>query len=384
MEQSRYAEHATAVICQANNVPTNKGLREYKLPKNISNCRIKNYYSQSTENEISLRARILELESICRDHGIDPALSTRSAVLHSPTNDHSTRIEGGNRTERSGELSLESAGSHPNLVPTPVSMGVDSHEVTAMGTIESDDGFVSPSNASQNFYGRSSAAYFLQEACITIGILPNKRSSVRPIAVGNPTPLDKHSLSQLSNFQLPTRTLADHLIQCYLKRVYYLYPYFHLPAFEHSYDNLWLPEEKRVPIPTSFLGLGIGEAECGSADSIVFHAALNAIFALGCPFSDLPDADKVPASEVFFNRAKAHMGTDLIEMNHLGVVQTLLLVAQALQGTSFPNRCWNASGIAHRMALAMGLHLENGDAVEEELKTIIRRRTWYGCITMEV
>lgn len=341
------------------------------------------YFRIPSESEAALRRRIQQLEAICQDHGIDPVSLSRSAPQRSTTSEESTFMVNSDRSEIHYAVSLESAGSQTALVPTPLSTAGDSNGVTAMGTIESDDGFNSLSNSSQSFYGGSSAAFFLHDACRTMGLLSNKRHTVRTSAINEQASPGRHSWAKIGNFQLPTRTLADHLVQCYMQRVYYLYPYFHLPAFEHCYKNLWLAEDRRIRMPADFVGLGIGETKNGNPDSIIFHAALNAIFALGCPFSDMPDSDKIAASEVFFNRAKTHMGTDLLEMNDLGVVQVLLLVAQALQGTSFPNRCWNASGIACRIAVAIGLHVDAGYAPDETLDKTIRRRTWYGCITME-
>lgn len=345
---------------------------------------VHDYFRIASESEAALRRRIQQLESICQDHGIDPVSSSRSAPQRSTASEESTSVVNSDRSEINCEVSvsLESTGSQRTLVPTPSTAG-DSNGVTAMGTIVNDDGFNSLSNSSQSFYGGSSAAFFLHDACRTMGLLSNKRSTMKTSAINEQAPRSGHSWAKIGNFQLPTRTLADHLVQCYMQRVYYLYPYFHLPAFEHCYKNLWLAEDRRIRMPASFVGLGIGETKNGNPDSIIFHAALNAIFALGCPFSDMPDSDKVAASEVFFNRAKTHIGTDLLEMNDLGVVQVLLMVAQALQGTSFPNRCWNASGNACRIGVAIGLHVDAGYTPDETLDKTIRRRTWYGCITME-
>ncbi|SPQ24490.1 cd129f82-9bba-4a71-acdc-d57eeb06dec4 [Thermothielavioides terrestris] len=66
------------------------------------------------------------------------------------------------------------------------------------------------------------------------------------------------------------------------------------------------------------------------------------MFAIGAQFSDLRPKDKISATETFFNRGKAFVGLDFIDMHNVGVVQSLLLMALMLQGTPFPSRCWNA------------------------------------------
>lgn len=258
--------------------------------------------------------------------------------------------------------------------------------ITAMGTIDSDDALSKLWDTNRNFYGGSSAALFLHDVCSTIGLRPAQRPPATnpPAGQSQAASASKQSIAHVANFQLPPRALADHLLECYIDRVYYLYPYFHLPAFRSAYNNLWLPADKWSKPPETYDGLGIGSGRSGGADTIVFHAALNAIFALGCPFSDLPDSNKITASEAFFNRSAAHMGTDLLEFNDLGVVQTLLLVSQALQGTSFPNKCWNAVGISCRMAFAIGLHVDPRYSADESLEANIRRRTWHGCITIDM
>lgn len=117
---------------------------------------------------------------------------------------------------------------------------------------------------------------------------------------------------------------------------------------------------------------------------MVFHCALNAIFALACHFSDIPPADREATSDMFFQKTKSFLGIGLIEHNSLCVVQTLLIVALYLQSTAFPDRCWNSVGIACRLAQGLGLHVDESDGKGSSLEAEVRRRTWYCCVILDV
>ncbi|EPE05020.1 fungal specific transcription factor [Ophiostoma piceae UAMH 11346] len=303
--------------------------------------------------------------------------------------------------------------------------------VTAMGTILTEDDLDADSTE-ETFYGRSSAASFLKEAA---GSLRNQSSAAglnRPgpttftqggfLSTGTPLPAAQPmlKLTDVDRFALPPRTLADHFLERFFTHVFYQYPFFDRDAFEEAYKSLWQsssnlnrsgfdqrPATTPSPANTSnnrggdmaagdgggpassqLEGVGLGGKEC-SVGSIVFHCALNSVFALGCCFSDLPTSERAAALDVFANRSKSFVGLDLIDENNLGVVQAMLIISLVLQGTPFPNRCWNAVGMAARVAQGLGLHSDEAIASRRTLRgdervRQIRRRTWQGCVVMDV
>lgn len=284
----------------------------------------------------------------------------------------------------SAHLDSPAYQNEPNAMnPTPSATSCASG-VTAMGTLADDSGLTNLAEISHDFYGGSSVASFLHETCHNMSLRPGQRVSAKQATHPDHRQPSQFRFANVANFQLPPRSLADHLIGCYFERVYYLYPFFDRTAFDYAYNCLWQPSNTASVTPDRFRDLGIGSPLVGDSNTVVFHAALNAIFALGCPFSNLPASEKVSSAEVFFSRSKSHFGFDLLEMHNLGVVQVLLLVAQALQGTSFPNRCWNAVGGAYRIALALGLHTDSPYSEGESHDKEIRRRTWHGCITLDM
>lgn len=281
--------------------------------------------------------------------------------------------------------------SSGNVYPSP---SLNSHgNVTAMGAISAgDDGECTDSPRDQ-YYGNSSVASFMRLAGDSIPIrsylqaLKRKEddtpgSSYRDAGLWRDINFPTTGL-QFDDYSLPPRPLADHLLECFWDRVYCLYPFFHRPSFEQAYENLWGSSKWAKPeLPELNIGLG-GTFDSGH-QSIVFHCALNAIFSLGCHFSDIPAAEREAAAYSFFLRSKRFVGLDLLDTGTIGVVQTLLIISLLLQSTPYPNRCWNAIGVACRVALGLGLHETATQSSLKPLEKEIRRRTWHGCVIMDM
>ncbi len=259
--------------------------------------------------------------------------------------------------------------------------------VTAMGTVSTEGDAFHTFDVANEFYGSSSAASFMKEACTSVKVHRRPHTETNTISVpaflanwARPEPL---SLAQANKFALPPRNLADHLLDRFWDRVYCLYPFFHKPTFLRAYESLWRPSHdlpSEPPIP----GLGLGSCQGANAGTIVFHSALNTAFALGAHFSDLAQKDKAAAIETFFNRSKAFVGLDFIDMHNVGVVQSLLLMTLFLQSTPFPSRCWNSVGLACRVGQGLGLHTDAGHTTRPPLETEIRRRTWHACVMFDM
>jgi Fungal specific transcription factor domain len=72
----------------------------------------------------------------------------------------------------------------------------------------------------------------------------------------------------------------------------------------------------------------------------------------------------------------------------MGVVQALLMVAQYLQSTLYPNRYWNAVGVACCIAQGLGLHVDHAEgsrnALRNALELEMQRRVWHACVMMDM
>ena len=260
--------------------------------------------------------------------------------------------------------------------------------VTAMGTASAitDCGL----DSSDHFYGTSSVVSFSQQIYQTQQHLSGRADSIaNQASVAATTRPSQDTLSELltsipiskpDDYFLPPRVLADHLLNCYWNRVHCLYPFVHQPSFISRYNSLWSSDTHGVP-QKSISRIGLGGTGCSAS---AFYCALNSIFALGCQFSDLQLAQREVLSETFFRRSKKLLRIDILDEGSLALIQTLLIVAQFLQSTQFPNRCWNVVGLACRMAQGFGLHLDGTNENRSFLEVEMRRRTWYGCITLDL
>lgn len=287
-------------------------------------------------------------------------------------------------------------GSFQFLPAHMYSSPLNSHgSVTAMGSISVADDRECADSPREQYYGNSSAASFMRLARDSVPIR-SYLQALRQVDHNTPTTLNRDmglwqdmnttatpSGFQISDFSLPPRPLADHLLDCYWERIYCLYPFFHRPSFEQAYENLWGSAKWPKPeLPDLNIGLG-GSFDSGT-QSIVFHTALNAIFALSCHFSDIPAGERETAAYSFFLRAKRFVGLDLLDTGTIGVVQTFLIVALLLQSTPYTDRCWNAIGLACRVGQGLGLHETTTQKSITPLEKEIRRRTWHGCVMMDM
>lgn len=265
--------------------------------------------------------------------------------------------------------------------PSPI------EEVTAMGAISAVEEMTNKPSPAREYYGSSSAASLMR---LVNSSLPQSRQTLGPqnnstlIDIGGSKSNIQGSLPhcQVDDFSLPSRPLADRLLQFYWDRVYLLYPFIHRSSFETIYENLWRSARERQT-QTPSLAVGLGSQIEFDTHPMVFHCALNVMFALGCHFSDIPFAEREGLVERFFLQSKRLLGTQILETNTLGLVQCFLTMSLFLQSTPFPNRCWNAVGIACRVAESIGLHVESVSNSMMPLEREIRRRTWHGCVLID-
>jgi hypothetical protein len=332
----------------------------------------------------TLHQRIKELEDICLKAGVpiqthaspgceQPSQSSRqgiavageteSAAESTARNMGSTSFEVSERPNhgrlerpQQGKTSTErSAGEQrdsTNLHESPLFNDNEGH-ITGMGQISVPDGESKSRSTRVQFYGDSSTASLMRLARESMPLRLADSSHAEPAF--NTKLQDTFTDYRLDEFVMPPRALADHLLNCFFEKVYILYPFFDRPSFEAAYRNIWCAEdEPKTHITDLRIGLG-SKADSGSK-SIVFHCALNMIFALGCHFADIAPDEREPVAHSFFLRAKRFIGLDILELSTLGVVQTLLISALYLQSSPYPSRCWNSVGVACRVALGLGLH----------------------------
>lgn len=192
-----------------------------------------------------------------------------------------------------------------------------------------------------------------------------------------------NAATSVDDYSLPPRVLADRILTLYWTRVHSLYPFVHKSSFISFYNSLWAPEpENQSNQIKSLLDVGLGGADHSTA---VFYSALNAIFALGCEFADITAAERSTLSDTFFRRCKNLIHVDILDGGNLAMVQSLLLVSLYLHGTQSPNRCWNVVGLACRMARGLGMSMKSSSGGDMSVMEVeVRRRTWHGCVMLDM
>ncbi|KAE8152323.1 fungal-specific transcription factor domain-containing protein [Aspergillus avenaceus] len=215
---------------------------------------------------------------------------------------------------------------------------------------------------------------------LQIGQRPRNSMTISPIMQDTPCGLAR---AQVDSFLLPPRDLADHLMNCFWERVYCLYPFVDRPAVQEAYESLWVVAP-RPSTRSRELNIGLGSKSDSGPRSPVFISAMNMIFALGCQFADIPVTDRGVIAQAFFLRAKKHMGLDMLEIRTLGVVQTLLITVLYLQSVPDPHTCWDLVGMACRIAQGLEIHEPQPNTFKDPLELEIQRRTWHGCVLMDL
>ncbi|KIW44027.1 uncharacterized protein PV06_05070 [Exophiala oligosperma] len=270
-----------------------------------------------------------------------------------------------------------------------------SSPVDAMGTAIRGGSF--RCDPTDEYYGQSSVVSLMKEVSQHQGsdsqpAFVDDRLS-RPTRTRQYAPWSRSTLNETDfarlmlqpRFSLPPRSMAEKLLDIYFQNVQIFYPLVHSTSFLKEVDRLWQSHEQHRDDDdddTYLPDIGLGGPNC---QPTVFFCALNAMFALGCEFSDLPSDEKAAAALVYTERMKDLLQIPILDSGNLAYVQALLLAGQHLHCTQYPTQCWNVVGLACRMALGLGLHCENGNENGGiSLETEIKRRVWYGCVQMDM
>lgn len=248
---------------------------------------------------------------------------------------------------------------------------------------------------SESFYGSSSVVSFLNQfhkpsgrtdrllnTTLTSVMHPDKSTRNVPQPSSRTGNGQSSSVAMLyGEYSLPPRVVADMLLKAYFDNFHIFYPWVHTDSFHKSYAELWTGEPDSRDDLSSLPDIGLGGRNCPTS---TFYCALNAIFALGCEHANLSPQDKVAISTVVQERLDKLLPLELLDGSELCHVQALMLAAQYFQCTNSPSRCWNIIGLAYRMAIGLGLHLQCTSDRGLRIELEMRRRVWHGCTQFDV
>ncbi|CAG8048987.1 unnamed protein product [Penicillium salamii] len=168
-------------------------------------------------------------------------------------------------------------------------------------------------------------------------------------------------------FAIPTRKVADRLLNLYWDFVDSAYPWLDRPSIETAYETLWTKNGKL------------------SMNEKALHCILNLMFATSCVASQgQPPLSRYQSSVEFFERAQELMSYELMDVYNFEIIQILLLTAVYLQHDKMPQKCFRNISTAIHIAQELGLHIpENIEVIEDPRERDLARQVWNGCVIMD-
>lgn len=188
---------------------------------------------------------------------------------------------------------------------------------------------------------------------------------------------------------LPQREVADVLVALFFDKVHCDFPLFHRALFQASYENMWAPPSPSPP----HSGPRTNHHHAMSPDtepawlmclSMVFVLGLEAASAQSSAIRRLVGntARREALKARYLAKAKEVL-PDVISGSMLVHVQALMLYCRYLHITRNRNACWNLTGAAIRVAVAIGLHRNGVHGRCSPLERELRRRIWWTLYAFE-
>lgn len=168
---------------------------------------------------------------------------------------------------------------------------------------------------------------------------------------------------------LPHRRVADAYLHCYWNFIHPVFPIVHKPTIIKQYEALWTSSTPALE----------------ETEETTFTAMVNLLLALGSKVNDsLPPVKRAEVADGFYQRSRKTYNFDILDSPSLETVQLLLLTGVYLQSSQYAQRCWNAVGLAIRIAQSFGLHTEsNFIDVPSQAVLEMRRRIWHNCVCLD-
>ncbi|KAI5459753.1 fungal-specific transcription factor domain-containing protein [Mariannaea sp. PMI_226] len=176
----------------------------------------------------------------------------------------------------------------------------------------------------------------------------------------------------LEKIALPAPGLMDDLLGEYFELDWIVMPIVHRPTFIQRYHRL-------IAVSNSRYRRDIPLAE--ATELATTFCLLLGMLAIGqLSKHDNPSATESTLANDFHAQAKALLLSDLVSAPSLPVVQALLIHARLLRRIGELRDSWVFTGLAHRLAEGLLLHLDLSTKTVSEREE--RRRTWCSCVLM--
>ncbi|KAJ9614660.1 hypothetical protein H2200_002797 [Cladophialophora chaetospira] len=231
------------------------------------------------------------------------------------------------------------------------------------------------------YFGESSTFNFVANVGSP---LEGRQESVSAASGARPPPTELHTSLAASSpsvpvfellgsdcedpFGLPSRFVADRLVDAYFRFRHPLNPYLHEGTFRQRYRSLWLSQD-------------VGGEEA-TQQTLAWFGLVNLVFAFGSDHASTTGRSAADRSR-YFKRAKCLIFSGLLQMGTIELVQALLLMGQYLHGSLELNDCWTVVGLAIRTAQGLGLHLDPAKFTTNRIEQEVRKRIWWGCFVLD-
>ncbi|KAJ5287527.1 hypothetical protein N7478_003213 [Penicillium angulare] len=168
-------------------------------------------------------------------------------------------------------------------------------------------------------------------------------------------------------YAVPSRELADHYFEDYLRTVHPFFPIINQPLFTAQYKTFF-------------------DSNAQPGDK--WLAILNMIFAIGskhCHLIEAPWAGDDKDHLMFLTRARflSMNGDVLFSHPDLQQVQVEGLIAFYLLSSDQINRAWKISALAIRSAITLGINMKNSSPTTPNISKEARYRVWWCLYTFE-
>ncbi|KAI1615336.1 hypothetical protein EDD36DRAFT_186261 [Exophiala viscosa] len=180
----------------------------------------------------------------------------------------------------------------------------------------------------------------------------------------NPTKNLVHS----ADYVLPSRKVADHLIDLFFKHAYI--QWLDRLKFMRWYSSLWTEGGTAIDDPV---------------EEQIHYANLNIIFALVYRTEREKIADNQDhLAKTHWLRARRLLQLSLLDLNRLDLLYALLLLLQWFQSVNNVRRCTSLVGLCVLIARNLGFHVPGRiEALPSQYEREMARRAWHGCILMD-
>jgi hypothetical protein len=170
-----------------------------------------------------------------------------------------------------------------------------------------------------------------------------------------------------SNINLPPREVADALVDLFFERVHCDFPIFHRALFQEAYEGMWSYHPDT-------------EAAWLMSLSMVFVLGLEAASQSSTRVPGLRNKDEL--RKQYLSKTQDLL-LEVISGSMLSNVQALMLYCRYLHITRNRDACWNITGSAIRVAIAIGLHRNGVHTKCSPLERELRKRIWWTLYAFE-